>query len=192
MMRFLDGVLCGIDEESILVDVHGVGIEMVVSSRHLEQLRGQLGQRLRVWVVTRISDDTIHCYGFANDEERALFLLLSKITGVGAKASLSLLGAFGVAGVVSHIEKANEAMLCSVPLIGKRIAARLCLELKGRLNSYRHDEAAATGDNRDAVMALVQWGYAMTEAENAVQEAMKGGHQETAHIIADALKRLSS
>ena len=191
MMRFLDGVLCSIDEESILVDVHGVGIEMAVSSRHLEQLRGQLGQRLRVWVVTRISDDTIHCYGFANDEERALFLLLSKITGVGAKASLSLLGAFGVAGVVSHIEKANEAMLCSVPLIGKRIAARLCLELKGRLNSYRHDEAA-TGDNRDAVMALVQWGYAMTEAENAVQEAMKGGHQETAHIIADALKRLSS
>ena len=83
-------------------------------------------------------------------------------------------------------------MLCSVPLIGKRIAARLCLELKGRLNSYSHGEAAAVSDNKDAVMALVQWGYAMTEAENAVQEAIKEGHQETAHIIADALKRLSS
>lgn len=193
MIYSLEGILQGCQQDSMVVNVHGIFLEVMVSVRHSEALHAMVGQKIHLWVVMRVSDDGIHLYGFASEEERSLFLLLKLVTGVGAKVALSLLGAFGTSGLVDHIQKDNEAALCSVSGVGKRLASRLCNELKERLDDFAtvgSDEPLS--HHRDAVAALTQWGYGWDEAQKAVAEVAMEDNDSVSQLIAAALKRMGA
>lgn len=190
MIYSIEGLLQSCEAGRAVVLCHGIGFELHLAPQHEERLAQHIGEHVSLWVAMRLADNEgAILYGFASIAERSLFLLLLKTSGVGARSALLLIGAFGASQLAHHIQTGDEATLCSVPSIGKRLAARLCLELKNRMNEFITQDAISLDE--DAIAVLVQWGYSASQARKAVQEVSQGGASETSERITQALKKLS-
>ncbi|HAS53543.1 MAG TPA: hypothetical protein DCS42_05115 [Nitrospiraceae bacterium] len=111
-----------------------------------------------------------------------MFLLLTSVSGIGPKLSLSVLSSLAVNDLVLAIQSADDARICAIPGIGKKTAARMVLELKDKISQFAQagvsagasSSSAPQTDMDDAVSALVNLGYKKALAEDAVKRARQG------------------
>ena len=179
MITFLDGELVEKDPGRLVLDVNGVGYEVTVPLSSHDRLPA-VGARCRILTWLCIREDAHLLFGFASADERALFLLLMTVSGIGPKMALSALGGLSVRELKAAIAGGDAKRLSGVPGIGRKTAERLILELKDKIPAGEAAEAMTGGTDerttdvraRDGVLALIALGFKQAEAQAAVREAL--------------------
>jgi holliday junction DNA helicase RuvA len=193
----LDGTLAQRGEDGVILDVHGVGYLVTVGNRTLAELPGA-GERVRLYTYTYVREDALGLFGFLRQEELSFFKLLLSVKGIGPKAGLAILSRAELRLLKRAILQEDAALLATVPGIGAKTAARVVLELKGKLKHEMFGEeapvrAAASGDAvAQALNVLTGLGYTPAEAKEAVRQATagNGGSHSVEQLVTVALKGL--
>jgi len=196
MIARLHGRLLEKVPEHIVVDVGGVGYQLAVSLQSFSRLPA-LGAEVDLRVHTHVREDALQLFGFLDDHERALFLLLIQVATVGPRVAMAVLSGLETAELERALADGDARRLTSIPGIGKKKADLIILQLREKVRSLqlaRQAEPGAVtgGDGAEAVSALVNLGYKPAEAERAVQGASAAGSTPLPELIRDALRRLAS
>lgn len=207
MIAKLSGILDSVAPDSLIIDVNGVGYQVFASSRTLSRA-GQKGDTVSLLIDTHVREDHIHLYGFADAAEQEWCRLLTSVQGVGMKVALAILGACPVDQLGFSIAAQDVTALRQADGVGPKLATRIVTELKDKAAkidlsksvkgvkpvAIKGAPAPATDIDSDAVSALVNLGYARTEAYTAVLQAKAKANDNDGlqAIIRLALKELSS
>lgn len=175
MIAFISGRLIHKTPESIVVDVNGVGYEIIIPMSTF-YLLPELADTVSLKVHTNVREDAIQLFGFLTAEEKDAFQLLISVSGVGPKLARNILSGISVGELVSSIGSADKARLGTIPGIGAKSAERLILELKDKVAGFAKKakvQVAQPKDNivDDVVSALDNLGYKSTLSEEAVKKA---------------------
>lgn len=203
MIGKLRGVVDGLDDEGLILDVNGVGYVVAASAYTLRALP-PIGELAELLIETHVREDAIKLYGFLTASERDWFRLLQGVQGVGAKVALGILGALKPEALSTAIARQDRAMMARAPGVGPKLAARLVLELKdkapaaGAADFGGLDVGGESGSRlpkaaEDAILALVSLGYARTQAAIAIAKcsAGLGEDPQAAALIRAALRELA-
>lgn len=201
MIYLLQGTVATLDEDFAVLNVQGVGYQVFASSRTLARLHE--GEAAQLYIYTHVREDHIHLYGFADKAERALFLQLTEVSGVGAKVGLALMSALDVSSLCNAIAGGDVASLTMASGVGKKLAERIVLELKGKIAGVpvlaggAAGQAAATlaggGAGADVLSALTNMGFKPQQAQQAVACAMqKAPDADFGALLRTALQELKA
>ncbi len=172
MIGRIKGVLLEKAPPQILVDVHGVGYEIDVPMSTLYNLP-ETGAEVTLFTHFVVREDAQLLYGFLTKEERTLFRLLIRISGIGPKIALSILSGVSSQLLSQAVATQEPGLLTRIPGVGKKTAERIVLELKGKLDttiSSAADGSSTSNAKHDIVSALLSLGYSEREAQLAVKE----------------------
>jgi Holliday junction DNA helicase RuvA len=176
MIGRLSGTVIEKHPNRLLIDVHGVGYEVLVPLSTFYGL-GDAGAAVALRVHTHVREDAIALYGFASALEQDLFERLISISGIGPKLALAVLSGIDPGELVRAIRSQDVARLTRIPGVGKKTAERIGLELKDRLPPPGPSdslEAVDGGETKaDLLSALTNLGYNRAIAEKAVDAALK-------------------
>ncbi len=170
MIARLRGRVLSREEQSIVVDVGGVGLEVYVPVPLAAGLSE--GDEVHLYTHLHVRENELSLYGFAEPEERRLFRLLLNVSGIGPRVALSLLSAMSVTAIHRAIADEQPGLLSRVPGIGRKTAEKIVLELKDRMPELMAMPESAPGlhaVDADVIEALVGLGYSVVEAQRAVQ-----------------------
>ncbi|HHT72667.1 MAG TPA: Holliday junction branch migration protein RuvA [Firmicutes bacterium] len=177
MIVTLSGKLAAADETSIVLEVNGVGIQVLVTQAVFRAMPS-IGQMMRVFTHLHVREDALVLYGFMSEEERRLFQHMIGVSGIGPRTAVGILSAIPAADFVRAIQQEQIGVLTSLPGIGKKTAERLILELRDKLGDGPWSDTTGGdvpsmpgGALRDAVEALTVLGFSAREAELMVQGA---------------------
>ena len=195
MIAQLSGVLAYKSPEHLVIDVHGVGYQVLVPLNSFYRLP-EVGAPVRLLVHTHVREDALQLFGFLDREERDLFLLLLSVSGIGPRLALNILSGSPTQDLEAALEAGDVVRLVAIPGVGKKTAERLVLELRDKVKVVRgargvDDGRRAVGLEAEAVSALVNLGYRHAEAERAVKAACAAGASNLEGVIRTALKRVS-
>lgn len=174
MIAMLKGRIAEKSAAGIILDVNGVGYELSVPMSTFCSLP-DVGHEAKLFVQMTVREDAILLYGFLTREEKSAFQALLKVSGIGAKTALAVLSGLTVPDLASAVANEQSDLLTRVPGIGKKTAARLVLELKGKLGSeFAAGGGAApagilTNVQADVVAGLIALGYSDREAAAAAR-----------------------
>jgi Holliday junction DNA helicase RuvA len=162
--------------EYVVVDVGGVGYRLFVSLNTFYDLP-EPGADATLLVHTVVRDDAIHLYGFSQEQEKAAFGQLIGVSGIGPKVALSVLSGISPDELWLAVKSRDLDRLCKVPGVGKKTAARLVVDLEGRLPQGQAAPEAEPVEDKpplvsDAVSALTNLGYPEPKATKAVEKAL--------------------
>ena len=195
MFAHFDGIVAEKASDSIVLDVGGVGYLLYVSGATL-QMCPAVGQRFKVYSILNVREDAMELYGFYSREEKAMYERLRGVNGVGSRTALQILSAMSVRDLSIALVSGDAAALTRVPGIGKKIAQRLVLELKDKVDDAQLTGSGASvapkqadGPEGEAVAALVALGYSAAEAAKAISR-VAGQTDKTDEMIFLALKSL--
>lgn len=159
MIGYLRGQVAAIETDCALIDVGGVGYEILASGNTLSDLQSLLGQEIRIWTYTHVREDALQLFGFHRKEEKTLFLSLLKVNGVGPKMALSILSGARLEQIVEMIENGNAKGLSALPKVGKKTAEQMILTLKGKLVLVEDVQRRLSGTHQEITSALLNLGY---------------------------------
>ena len=169
MIVALEGTLERRGIDSAVVKIGPLSLQVYIPGSTLSRL-GAIGDKVNLHTHLYVREDNIAIYGFSSTEELALFQNLISVSGIGPKAALAFLSTFSVEQLASAIISGNVDLLTQVPGIGKKIAGRVVLELKGKLEKGWEGviTPVLTREDADVVAALISLGYSLREATQAV------------------------
>lgn len=193
MIVALDGILESRGIDSVVVKVGPLSLQVYVPGSTLSRL-GTVGDRVHLHTHLYLREDNIAVYGFASADELVLFQNLISVSGIGPKAGLSFLSTLSVEQLASAIVGGNVDLLTQVPGIGKKIAGRVVLELKGKLEKGWIGEItqALKQEDADVVSALTNLGYSLKEATQAVANLPNSPDLDLEEKVKLALRQLSA
>jgi holliday junction DNA helicase RuvA len=174
------GRLAAVDGERAVIEVGGLGLEVLASGRTLSSLVPHVGEEVSVYTYLNVREDALQLFGFRNPGERTFFLWLTAVSGVGPKVALAVLSGYPVAELELAVARDDVKKFESIPGIGKKLAQRLVVELKdkvGELPPVGTGDAGETGapiltDHFiEARSALQNLGLTLREAEEALRGA---------------------
>ncbi len=187
MYEYLNGELAHILPTAIVVDVHGVGYQVVFANPY--RLQDSLKKQIKVLVEQVVREDSITLYGFISSEERELFQRLISVSGIGPKSAMSILANDDTEGFVNAVESGNVTYLTKFPGVGKKTAQQIILDLKGKFEAVPEETTKAVVSTNQATLeeakeALLGLGYSAKEitkiwksleaaAPSTTQEALK-------------------
>lgn len=168
MIATLKGTLEYRGADSVIINVGGMGFQVHVPGSTLSQL-GAINDKVSLYTHLHLREDNVSLYGFASEEELALFRNLISVSGIGPKAALALLSALDPEQLVIAITSGNIDVISQVPGIGRKMANRMVIELKSKLEKEWKEAALPLAtENTDVVAALTSLGYSLREATQAV------------------------
>ncbi|MCF8010725.1 MAG: Holliday junction branch migration protein RuvA [Clostridiales bacterium] len=197
MISFINGELAYKDPGMTVVDVGGIGYEILITNSTYNQLP-ETGYIVKLFTRLIIKEDELQLYGFFSKEELSLFLMILNVNGIGPKGAAALLSSFPAEALRSAIADENSALLAKTPGIGKKTAQRIILEIKDKINKPAVCAAKnvenCTAEISEGVAALVNLGYSHDEAKSAVESVkeQKGENIALQDIIKQSLKVLSN
>ena len=195
MIGWLRGELLsrGADGE-VLVDVGGVGYRVLVPATVLSFV-GELGQTVGLFVHTHVREDAIVLYGFATVNERRCFEALLGAHGVGPTLALAVLSSLQPEALIRAVIDGDLDMLCAVPGVGRKTAARLVLDLKSKLDlpgdeSSGGRSGSPASERAEVRGALQELGYGPEEIWRALEAVPEKGSVED--LLRGALRELAA
>ncbi|TAN44675.1 MAG: Holliday junction branch migration protein RuvA [Nitrospirae bacterium] len=187
MIGFLRGRLFSKKPDSLIVDVNGVGYQVLVPISLVSALPDE-GREIMVHIYTHVREDAIILYGFQTEDEKRIFMMLIGVSGIGPKIALNILSTIRPDNFYSAIDSEDVDTLCRVPGLGKKTAHRLILELREKLPSLKEKKDA---NYDDTLSALVNLGYKKTIAIEALEKAYNSGTGDIETLLKEALKHLT-
>lgn len=217
MIGRLKGLVDGVGDGWVLIDVNGVCYLVEGSGRMLSSLPGQ-GELVTLAIETYVREDQFRLFGFLSEEERSWFKLLLGVQGVGAKVALAIQSVLSVSELSQAVMAQDKSMVSRAPGVGPKVAQRIVQELKDKVpeasfvvagqGASSGGASADAGDMNqpdmnttvsDALSALTNLGYARSQAHVAVMTVMgqlnqsedEGETLSTEALIKSALKELA-
>lgn len=185
MIGYLSGKLLEKQANTVIVDVSGVGYEVMIPLSTFYEL-GDEGSDVSLRIYTHVREDAIQLFGFKTSRERELYLKLISVQGIGAKSGIAFLSGMSADELILAIRTEDLAKITSIPGVGKKTAERLVIELRDKIAGLSEGSAAraaaATAGSQpadavfdDALSALVNLGYQRNLAEKALKQAVQEG-----------------
>ena len=171
MIARLRGRPAGRSADGLVLDVNGVGYLVAATPAVLR--RATTGTEVTVETYLHVREDALQLYGFADAEERELFVHLLTVSGVGPKVALAVVSGSPAAELRKAIALGDHARFQAIPGIGKKTAERTVLELKEKLGTVTEPVLSAVGDGPSHLVArdaLVELGYSVLDAERALAD----------------------
>jgi Holliday junction DNA helicase RuvA len=193
LIASLNGIVLSRKPAGIVIGVGGVGYNVAIPLCSLGDIPEE-GREVFIYTYTHVREDALQLFGFLTEYERGVFATLLGISGIGPKLALAILSGMPVERFVGAVNNEDITMLSSIPGLGKKTAARVVLELKGKLESFRKDGTDIYTEGRaagDAVSALVNLGYRKALSEDAVSRSVKKGFSTIEDIVREALRLLT-
>lgn len=159
--------------DALVIDVGGVLYRVGTSATTLAEI-GEIGDQVRVVTHLFVREDQLTLYGFASQDELRLFETLIGVTGVGPRLGCAILSHIPTDRLLATIQAENAELLATVPGVGKKTAARLILELRGKLPAAPGIAPVGAGaEDGEVVAALRALGYSAAEAHAAAARATR-------------------
>lgn len=199
MYEYIKGKYIGINKDYVIIENNGIGYKIFTSGATMAEMP-KVSEEVQLYLEQIVREDFIGLYGFKDREELEMFKLLISISGVGAKAALSLLSISRINNLKYAIIMEDDKHLCRAPGIGKKTAGRIILELKDKIKTDEVSEGvdiqqgfediAPSNSNAigEALGALLALGYSEKEAEMALKKVNKSETVE--NIIKECLRVL--
>ena len=200
MIAYIRGKVLATTEETMIVDVNGLGYEVYCSSGAFA--KANVGEYVELHTYLQVKEDGITLFGFESVKEKELFLKLITVSGVGPKLGISVLSGMSGEDFATAIATADAKRLAGVKGLGKKTAEKIILELHGKISAG--EIMQASGDTpasrskpaaeklspmeEDALIALQGLGFTRTESLQAVKKAKEQGATTTEDIIMRALQ----
>lgn len=199
MIAYIKGKVTYIQDDSVIVDVQGVGYEIVCANPFVFQT--SLNEEMLIFTYHHVREDAQILFGFKEQEQKSLFTKLLQVSGIGPKGALAILGSVNVDEFVAAVEREDDKFLTSFPGVGKKTARQVILDLKGKLTSMlsissgapekqtgqKEIVAAGLSEAQDALRTL---GYSEREIKSVIPQLQKENLQNTDEIIRKALALL--
>lgn len=209
MIGKLKGVVDSVGEEEAVIDVNGVGYLVNAGARTLARL--EPGAEAAMHIETYVREDQFKLFGFLSEGDRAWFVRLQSVQGVGAKHALALLDAVGVSEIESATALGDASAFERARGVGKKLAQRIATELKDKappmgrslsggaaglnaaLGGAPAPGPAPSGAREAAVSALINLGYGESDARRTCAAVMKALGEDASEgaLIKAALKELA-
>jgi Holliday junction DNA helicase RuvA len=192
MIGFLEGEILAKLPGLVLIKVGGVGYQVQISLNTFYAVPDPPGP-VSLYIHTRIQDDALQLYGFADQDEKALFLELLSIPRIGARIALNILSGISPEEFRQAVAGSDVKRLASIPGLGRKSAERITLELKDRLAATApvRRPAPQEQERQDALSALLNLGYAKNLAEKALDKAHTLGAHTLEELLRQSLKWLA-
>ncbi len=205
MLGHIKGRVHGTWDRGVVVDVNGLGYEVQLPSSLLGKIPGK-GEKVFLHTHLIWKEDSISLYGFLDPSSRELFRMLLEVSGVGPRLALTILSHLDPGTLLAALASGSKERLQAIHGIGKKTAARLCVDLKERAArlmaasqgglkgeaASRSIPPGASDMVEQAVSALVNLGYREPEARSAVKRALTtmDGDGSIEELITEGLKAL--
>ena len=185
MIAHLRGRLISKHPNQAIVEACGVGYDVTISIPTFSDLPAA-GTEVALHVHTHVREDAIALFGFLHSAEKRLFEKLITVSGIGPKLAITILSGMSAETMIAAIRSNDVAQLTRIPGIGKKIAERMVLELRDKLESFTVSAVTAPPANaveEDVISALVNLGYQRGAAEKAVAGAKNGSEGAAFDIL---------
>lgn len=168
MIARLQGTVSDVSEGRVVLSVSGVGYLVSVPKRYAATL--EIGQESGIFTHLHLAEGVMDLYGFPDVETKDFFLLLTSVGGIGSKLALTIVDSVPIAALAAAIEEGKADVVVQVPGVGKKLAERIVLELKGKTAPYAGlASASQIGADADIVEALKTLGYKRDEVAGALK-----------------------
>ena len=176
----------------VIVDVGGVGYQLFTPLSVFYRLP-EVGEPVTLLAYTHVREDSLQLFGFFDPAEKQAFLLLTGVSGIGPRLALNILSGMAAGELLGALRDGDVARLVTIPGVGKRLADRMIVELRDRIDALPDiaPTAADPGIRGDALSALVNLGYRRADAERAVRQVLSEGAAELETVLKEALRMLS-
>jgi len=199
MITFLQGTLAESLPTQVVVNVNGVGYEVLIPLSSFDKLPAP-GQPLKLLTQLVVREDAHLLYGFMTDAERNLFRLLTHtVSGIGPKTALNILSGISVTAFRGAVASGDVKALSQISGVGKKTAERIIVELRDKVGvagaweaaSAKHALSADDQKVNDAVLALMALGFKQAEAHDSVRaaQAMLGPQTTVEALVRACLKK---
>lgn len=174
MYAYLKGKIMTILPTHLVIEVSGIGYECLTPNPY--RFNHQLDQMITLHTQLVVREDAQLLYGFKDEEEKAMFNALNKVTGIGPKSSLAILATSTPQEIIKAIESESESYLIKFPGIGKKTARQIILDLKGKLTITDESELFKEVNDtllNEALLAFEALGYSKREITKIEKELKK-------------------
>jgi holliday junction DNA helicase RuvA len=172
MIAHLRGKLLAKHPQQAIIEAGGVGYDVVISVTTFSALPAE-GTEVALFIHTHVREDMLALYGFLNPTEKRVFERLITVSGVGPKLAVTIQSGLSTERLVGAIRGQDHATLSQIPGIGKRLAERLVVDLKDKLEDMATTPRVETGPStEDVLSALVNLGYQRPLAQKAIAAAV--------------------
>lgn len=192
MIAQLKGFITEVTPDGAVIDVNGVGYELICSLNSLAELQADLmtgtgatakaPKAVQVFIYTHVREDALQLFGFTTKMEKQLFTTLLKVNGIGPKMAVNILSGASVDQILTMIEAEDVKALSKLPKVGKKTAEQMVLTLKGKL-VIQEPEAKKTatgataknlsGSQREIASALVNLGFRPVDVDTVISQMPK-------------------
>ncbi len=194
MISFLKGKLVHKEPAYVIIDVNGIGYQVMISLNTFSEIKDK--EDIKLFTHLSIREDAHILFGFANEQERGMFLNLISVNGVGPSTAMLVLSSLSPNDLRNAIIREDSATLQAVKGIGGKTAQRLILELKDKVKKEAMDSPSqATGglyntNHREALTALMTLGISKAAAEKSLETVLKksGNSLSLEELVKLALK----
>ena len=170
MIASLEGIVAQVSGSDAVLEVGGVGYRVFLGPATLAGLSA--GQRVKLHTHHLVREDVQALYGFRSTEELAFFELITTVSGVGPKVGLAIVSSRPVPDLQLAILQGDDAVLTAVSGVGKRLAGRIVLELKEKVDAAGSSAASDGGGEAEVAAALEALGYSSREGREAARSAV--------------------
>ena len=176
MISHLKGIVEKVSESSMIIDVGGVGYEVICSLRTLNIARDKIGTPMHVYTILNIREDAWVLFGFTSEQEKVWFNTLVSVPGVGGKVAMAILSALNDDDIYKAFLNSDKTMLTRADGVGPKLASRLISELKDKvvgkidlrvLPEIKNSESAVI---QDVISAISNLGYQRIEILEAISK----------------------
>lgn len=202
MIGYLKGILISVQNGKVLLDVGGVGYEISISNNTVVKLPA-VDNQATIYTYLYVREDEMSLFGFYSLEEKAMFMKLISISGIGPKAAMSILSGMELRALAIAIITEDKKSIAKIKGVGKKTAERIILELKEKVTAEEGDFETTSSskkpvmsgveidtDMEDAIMALRTLGIQQASAVRAVTSA-RAISKTTEELIMNSLKALN-
>ena len=196
MYDYIKGEVASTDKDHAVIEAGGVGYRLYSSAQSLLHIK--VGVTVKLYCQLVVREDSHTLYGFYTPEERAMFLRLTGVSGIGPKVALAVLSALKVSDLAAAIITSDEKAFSKIPGVGKKTAQRIIIDLAEKIATKEMIDDGGTeplpggaGVEAEAIAALVSLGYNRAEAAKAVASVKNLG-DTTEDIILLALRRMGA
>ncbi|MCD8046866.1 MAG: Holliday junction branch migration protein RuvA [Clostridiales bacterium] len=201
MYAYIRGTLEEVREDYIVVENNGIGYQISVPMRILEELP-ERGAEVKIYTYLYVREDIFSLFGFSTQDELAMFRLLLNVSGIGPKGALGILSALSVNDIRFAVVSEDIKMITKAPGIGKKGAQRLIIELKDKISLEDAYESALEDGlqevpetmqivKKEAMEALVALGYSSADAARALSGVEISDDSDVETVLRMALRSMA-
>ena len=201
MIGSLKGIIDEIFIDNVIIDVNGVGYDVAIPKRQIARLK--IGDECKFVIYTHVKEDQFALFGFESALEKKIFLDFLKVSGIGAKTAMSIIGSFDANQIQNAIFSQDAKLFQTISGIGKKASERIITDLKDKYKdldfainsdaltiSGTNDNASFDNDTKDAISALENLGYNRGNILKIIKK-VKSESGSIEELITNSLKELA-